>query len=256
MTASFDITGKVAIVTGASRGIGQAIAEQLAAAGAKVVLSSRKLEGVNEAAESIRANGGEAIAVAAHNGDKSALQALAQAAIEAYGGIDILVNNAATNPHFGPLLDAEDSLWQKTIEVNLMGNVWLTQLAVASMRERGGGKIINIASINALRPGRMQGIYSMTKAALVSLTQTLAMELAEFNIMVNAVAPGLVQTKFARAIWDNDYLLDPILQRTPLKRMGQPDDIAGIVLYLASPASNFATGQVFVVDGGVTIPTL
>lgn len=256
MTASFDIRGKVAVVTGASRGIGQAIAEQLAAAGAKVVLSSRKQEGLAETAEAIKANGGEAMAVTAHNGDKSALQALAQTTIETYGGIDILVNNAATNPHFGPLLDAEDSLWQKTIEVNLMGNVWLTQLAVASMRERGGGKIINVASINALRPGRMQGIYSMTKAAIVSLTQTLAMELAEFNITVNAVAPGLVQTKFARAIWDNDYLLDPILERTPLKRMGQPDDIAGIVLYLASPASNFATGQVFVVDGGVTIPTI
>ena len=256
MTSLFDITGKVAIVTGASRGIGQTIAEQLAAAGAKVVMSSRKLEGVSEAANAIKANGGEALGVAAHNGDKSALQALAQTAIDTYGGVDILVNNAATNPHFGPLLDAEDSLWQKTIEVNLMGNVWLTQMVVPVMRARGGGKIINMASINALRPGRMQGIYSMTKAAVISLTQTLAMELAEFNITVNAVAPGLVQTKFARAIWDNDYLLDPILERTPLKRMGQPKDIAGIVVYLASPASDFATGQVYVVDGGLTIPTL
>jgi NAD(P)-dependent dehydrogenase (short-subunit alcohol dehydrogenase family) len=256
MISLFDITGKVAIVTGASRGIGQTIAEQLAAAGAKVVMSSRKLEAVSEAANAIKANGGEALAVAAHNGDKHALQALAQAAIDTYGGIDILVNNAATNPHFGPLLDAEDSLWQKTIEVNLMGNVWLTQMVVPVMRARGGGKIINMASINALRPGRLQGIYSMTKAAVMSLTQTLAMELAEFNITVNAVAPGLVQTKFARAIWDNDYLLDPILERTPLKRMGQPKDIAGIVVYLASPASDFATGQVYVVDGGLTIPTL
>ncbi|MBE0690425.1 MAG: glucose 1-dehydrogenase [Anaerolineae bacterium] len=256
MTSLFDITGKVAIVTGASRGIGQTIAEQLAAAGAKVVMSSRKLEGVSEAANAIKANGGEALGVAAHNGDKSALQALAQTAIDTYDGVDILVNNAATNPHFGPLLDAEDSLWQKTIEVNLMGNVWLTQMVVPVMRARGGGKIINMASINALRPGRMQGIYSMTKAAVISLTQTLAMELAEFNITVNAVAPGLVQTKFARAIWDNDYLLDPILERTPLKRMGQPKDIAGIVVYLASPASDFATGQVYVVDGGLTIPTL
>jgi NAD(P)-dependent dehydrogenase (short-subunit alcohol dehydrogenase family) len=256
MASLFDITGKVAIVTGASRGIGQTIAEALAASGAKVVLSSRKLDDLTAVADAIKAKGGEGMAVAAHNGDKSALQALAQAAIDTYGGIDILVNNAATNPHFGPLLDAEDSLWQKTIEVNLMGNVWLTQSVVPVMRERGGGKIINIASINALRPGRMQGIYSITKAAVLSLTQTLAMELAEFNIKVNAVAPGLVQTKFARAIWDNEYLLDPILQRTPLKRIGQPEDIAGIVVYLASPASDFATGQIYVVDGGLTIPTL
>ena len=256
MASLFDITGKVAIVTGASRGIGQAIAEALAANGAKVVISSRKQEDLTAVADAIKAQGGEAVAIAAHNGDKNALQALAQAAVDTYGGIDILVNNAATNPHFGPLLDAEDSLWQKTIEVNLMGNVWLTQSVVPVMRERGGGKIINIASINALRPGRMQGIYSITKAAVMSLTQTLAMELAEFNIKVNAVAPGLVQTKFARAIWDNEYLLEPILQRTPLKRMGQPEDIAGMVVYLASPASDFATGQIYVVDGGLTIPTL
>ncbi len=207
-------------------------------------------------AQAIRARGGEALAVAAHNGDKAALQALVPAAVDAYGGVDILVHNAATNPHFGPLLDAEDSLWQKTLEVNLMGNVWLTQAAVPVMRQRGGGSIVNIASINGLRPGRMQGIYSITKAAVINLTQTLAMELAEFNIRVNAVAPGLIQTRFARAIWENDYLLDPIVQRTPLKRIGQPDDIAGIVVYLAAPASSFATGQVFVVDGGLTVPTL
>lgn len=256
MSSLFDLSGKVAIITGASRGIGQALAECLAEAGARVIISSRKQEGVDEIAAGIRAKGGEALAIAAHNGDKAALQALAQAAIHNYGGVDILVNNAATNPHFGPLLDAEDSLWQKTIEVNLMGNVWLTQAVVPSMRGRGGGKIVNIASINGLRPGRMQGIYSMTKAGVISLTQTLAMELAEHNIQVNAVAPGLIQTRFARAIWENDYLVDPIIQRTPLKRLGQPEDIAGLVLYLASRASDFATGQVFVVDGGLTVPTL
>jgi NAD(P)-dependent dehydrogenase (short-subunit alcohol dehydrogenase family) len=252
----FDLSGKVAIVTGASRGIGQAIAERLAQAGAKVVITSRKPEGIDAIAEAIRASGGEAMAVAAHNGDKAALQNLAQTAIKAYGGVDILVHNAATNPHFGPLLDAEDGLWQKTLEVNLMGNVWLTQAVVPNMRERGGGSIINIASVNGLRPGRMQGIYSITKAAVINLTQTLAMELAEANIRVNAVAPGLIQTKFARAIWENDYLVTPIIQRTPLKRIGQPDDIAGIVVYLAAPASSYATGQVFVVDGGLTVPTL
>lgn len=256
MSSLFDIRGKVAVITGASRGIGLAIATTFAEAGAKLVISSRKQEGLDAAASTIRAKGGDVTAIAAHNGDKAQLQALAQAAIQTYGGIDILVNNAATNPHFGPLLDAEDSLWQKTLDVNLMGNVWLTQAVVGSMRERGGGRIINVASINGLRPGRWQGIYSITKAAIINLTQTLAMELASDNILVNAIAPGLVKTRFASAIWDNEILLNPIVERTPLQRIGDPEDIAGIALYLASPASRFATGQVFVVDGGFTVPTL
>ena len=253
---SFDISGKVAIITGASRGIGQAIAETYATAGAKVVISSRKQESLDPVAANIKANGGEALAVAAHNGDKAALQALVRAAVEAYGTVDILVNNAATNPHFGPLLDAEDSLWQKTIEVNIMGAVWLTQAVVPLMREHGGGKIINISSVNGLRPGTMQGIYSMTKAALISLTQTLAMELANDKITVNAIAPGLVRTHFARVIWENDVIRDSVLARTPLQRMGEPDDIAGIALFLASAAADYATGQTFVIDGGLTIPML
>ncbi len=256
MTNLFDLTGKVAVITGASRGIGQAIAEQLAEAGAKVVISSRKQDGLDPIADGIRAKGGEALAVAAHNGSKEALQALIKSTVDAYGRVDILVNNAATNPHFGTMLEAEDSMWQKTIEVNSMGNIWLTQAVVPHMRQQGGGKIVNIASINGLRPGRMQGIYSMTKAGVISLTQTLALELAGDNIQVNAVAPGLVKTKFARAIWENDVLLEAIINRTPAGRMGEPEDIAGMVLFLASPASNFATGQVFVVDGGVTIPTI
>lgn len=252
----FDVNGKIAVVTGASRGIGQAIAERLAEVGAKVVLSSRKQEGLDTVVEGIRAKGGEALAVAAHNGDKSALQGLAKAALDTYGRIDILINNAATNPHFGTLLEAEDSMWQKTIEVNLLGNIWLTQAVVPSMRQNGGGKIINVASVNGIRPGRMQGIYSMTKAGLISLTQTLAMELASDNIQVNAIAPGLVKTKFARAIWENDVLLNEVMNRTPAHRLGEPDDIAGMALFLASPASSFATGQIFVVDGGVTIPMI
>lgn len=252
---SFDISGKVAIITGASRGIGQAIAEAYAAAGAKVVISSRKQAGLDPVAAGIKANGGEALAVAAHNGDKAALQALVQAAVDTYGTVDILVNNAATNPHFGPLLDAEDSLWQKTIEVNIMGTVWLTQAVVPLMRSHGG-KIINVSSVNGLRPGTMQGIYSMTKAALISLTQTLAMELASDHITVNAIAPGLVRTHFARAIWENETIRDSVLARTPLQRMGEPDDLTGIALFLASSASDYATGQTFVIDGGLTIPML
>ncbi|HEX2620027.1 MAG TPA: SDR family oxidoreductase, partial [Phototrophicaceae bacterium] len=144
----------------------------------------------------------------------------------------------------------------KTLEVNILGNIWLTQAAVKSMRERGGGKIINVASVNGLRPGNMQGVYSVTKAGVINLTQTLAMELAADHIQVNAIAPGLVQTKFAQAIWDNEALLSHIVERTPMQRIGQPDEIAGMALYLASPASSFTTGQVFVVDGGITIPML
>lgn len=256
MANLFDLTGKVAIVTGASRGIGQAIAERYAEMGATVVISSRKQEGLDAVAQSITEKGGRVLPIAAHNGQKEALQGLVQATIEAFGRVDILVNNAATNPHFGTLLEAEDSLWQKTIEVNIMGNMWLTQAVVQHMKAQGGGKIINVASINGLRPGRMQGIYSMTKAAMINLTQTLAMELGADNIQVNAIAPGLVQTKFASAIWANEDLLGEIIHRTPVGRIGQPDDIAGIAVYLASGASSFATGQVFVVDGGVTLGSI
>jgi NAD(P)-dependent dehydrogenase (short-subunit alcohol dehydrogenase family) len=256
MSASFDIQGKVAIITGASRGIGLAIAERYAEAGAKVVISSRKQEALDAAAAEIAKKGGEVFALAAHNGDKEALRGLVAAVLERYGAVDILVNNAATNPHFGPILDGEDSMWQKTIEVNLMGNVWLTQEVVEVMRERGGGKIINIASINGLRPGTFQGIYSITKAAVINLTQTLGMELAGDNIQVNAIAPGLIQTHFARAIWDNEALRQHIVERTPAGRIGQPEEIAGMALYLASPASSFVTGQVFVIDGGITVPLL
>jgi NAD(P)-dependent dehydrogenase (short-subunit alcohol dehydrogenase family) len=256
MSASFDIQGKVAIITGASRGIGLTIAERYAEAGAKVVISSRKQDGLDAAAEQIAGAGGEVFPFAAHNGDKEALRRLVAVVLERYGTVDILVNNAGTNPHFGPILDGEDSMWQKTIEVNLMGNVWLTQEVVEVMREQGGGKIINIASINGLRPGTLQGIYSVTKAAVINLTQTLGMELAADNIQVNAIAPGLIQTRFARAIWENDALRQHIVERTPAGRIGQPEEITGMALYLASPASSFTTGQVFVIDGGITIPLL
>jgi NAD(P)-dependent dehydrogenase (short-subunit alcohol dehydrogenase family) len=253
MKPSFDIRGKVAIVTGASRGIGQAIAECYAEAGAKVVISSRKQDALDTIAQSIRARGGEVLPVAAHNGSKTALQTLVQRTVETYGTVDILVNNAATNPHFGTLLEAEDSLWQKTIEVNLMGSVWLTQEVVKVMRARGGGgKIVNVASIVGLHPGPFQGIYSITKAGIISLTRTLAMELGADDIKVNAIAPGLIKTHFARAIWENEELHQRTVEHTPLGRLGLPEDLAGIALFLASPASDFCTGEVFVIDGGLT----
>lgn len=256
MNNVMDLSGKVAIVTGASRGIGQSIAATLAGAGAKVVLASRKQEALDEVAQQIKAEGGEALAIAAHTGEKDTLRNLVDRTVEQYGGVDILVNNAATNPHFGKILEAEDSLWQKTIEVNLMGNVWLCQAVVPLMRERGGGKIVNIASVVALRPGHFQGIYSITKAGIISLTQTLAMELGEDNIQVNAIAPGLIKTKFARVLWENDAMRGEIEGKTPAGRIGQPEDVAGMALWLASSFSNFTTGETFVIDGGLTLGSL
>ena len=252
----FDLKGKVSVITGASRGIGLEIAKRYAEAGAKVVLSSRKQESLDAVAAEMKEAGHDVLPVAAHNGNKEALQELVKRTVEAYGKIDILVNNAATNPHFGPILDSEDGMWQKTIEVNIMGNFWLTQACVAVMREHGGGKIINIASINGVRPGTFQGIYSMTKAAIINLTQTLALELASDNIQVNAIAPGLTKTRFAQALWSNDVIMKSATAKIPMQRIAQPDEMTGMALYLAAPASSFVTGQVFIVDGGMSIPLL
>lgn len=252
----FDLSGRVAIVTGASRGIGLAIAQAYARAGASIVLSSRKQDALDLAAAGIRAQGGEASAIAAHNGDKQALVALVAQTVARYGRLDILVNNAATNPHHGPLLAAQDSHWQKTLAVNLMGAVWLCQAALEPMRAAGGGKIINIASILGIHPGYMQGIYSITKSAIISLTATLASELGADNIQVNAIAPGLVRTDFARALWQDERLLQRILARTPAGRIGSPEDIAGLALYYASAASDFCSGAVTVLDGGFSSNSL
>lgn len=256
MSEAFDLTGKVAIITGASRGIGKAIAGELARAGCAVVVSSRRQESLDEVAAEIKAAGGRALGIAAHNGEKAALRQLVEQTIAQFGRLDILVNNAATNPHFGSVLEADDSFWRKTLDVNLMGNIWLTQAAAPAMRKSGGGKIVNVASIVGLKPGRYQGIYSISKAAIISLTQTLAQELGADNIQVNAIAPGLVQTKFAQALWGNPDLLEQVLAQTPVGRIGQPQDIAGLALLLASSASDFTTGAVFVVDGGLTATAL
>jgi NAD(P)-dependent dehydrogenase (short-subunit alcohol dehydrogenase family) len=256
MAIAIDLSGKVAIITGASRGIGQSIAEYYAQAGAKVVIASRKQDALDEVVANIKANSGEALAIAAHTGQKETLKELVDKTVETYGKVDILVNNAATNPHFGTLLSAEDSMWQKTIEVNVMGNFWLCQNVVPIMSQNGGGSIINVASINGIRPGSMQGIYSATKAAVISLTKTLSVELASDNIRVNAIAPGLIQTKFAAAIWGNESVLKMVEERTPLGRMGQPHEIAAIALWLASDLASFATGETFVIDGGLTIPSI
>ncbi|MCA9914179.1 MAG: glucose 1-dehydrogenase, partial [Anaerolineae bacterium] len=213
-------------------------------------------ERATQVCEEIKAAGGSAVAVVGDVAQIDVASALTDKTVETYGRVDVLVNNAATNPHFGPMLEAEDSLWQKTIEVNIMGNIWLCQQVVPVMREHGGGSIINVASVNGIRPGTMQGIYSMTKAAVISLTKTLAMELGVDGIRVNAIAPGLIQTKFAQVLWENEALLNSVQDRTPLGRIGQPEDIASLALWLASDASSFATGETYVVDGGLTLPAL
>lgn len=244
------LNGKVALITGASRGIGQAIAEAYALSGAKVVLTSRKQPGLDAVAQSIRAQGGEALPIAAHTGDAQAIASLVEQVVATFGGIDILVNNAGTNPHFGPILTAEESHWQKTLDVNLVGYFRMVKACVGSMRSRGGGKIINLASVAGLRPLMGMGLYGVTKAGVLMLTRVLAAELAADNIQVNAIAPGFVKTKFTRVLWDTPQLYAAILKTIPQGRMAEPDELVGIALYLVSDASSFNTGSVFVVDGG------
>lgn len=249
-TNSFDLTGKVAIVTGASRGIGAAIASALAMAGASIVLASRKQEGLDAVAAAIAANGGQALAVAAHTGEQAAVERLVAQAVDAFGGVDILVNNAATNPHFGPILSADESLWDKTLDVNVKGYFRMAKACTPHMAQRGGGKIINLASVAGLAPQPGMGVYCVTKAAVIMLTEVLAAELAPQNIQVNAIAPGFVKTKFSAAIWSNPTINDATLAGIPQQRMAAPEELTGTVLYLASAASSFTTGATLVVDGG------
>jgi NAD(P)-dependent dehydrogenase (short-subunit alcohol dehydrogenase family) len=246
----FDLTGKVALITGASRGIGEAIALSYARAGAKVIVSSRKQAGLELVAQRVRQIGGKALPVAAHTGDPEAVEALVAKGIAEFGGIDILVNNAATNPHFGHILTAEESHWDKILDVNVKGYFHAAKACAESMKERGGGKIINMASVAGLGPQPMMGVYCVSKAAVLMLTQVLAAELAQFNIQVNAIAPGFVKTQFSAALWQNPMLNEAVLKSIPQGRMAEPEEIAGLALYLASPSASFVTGSTFTVDGG------
>ena len=244
------LNSKVALITGASRGIGLAIARAYAAAGAKVALSSRKQDGLDLAAEMIREEGGVALPVAAHSGDSAAVEALVERVTAEWGGIDILVNNAATNPHFGPILMAEESHWDKILDVNVTGYFRVVKACVPIMKARGGGKVINMSSVAGKEPQPMMGVYSVSKAAVIMLTEVLAAELATDNIQVNAIAPGFVKTKFSSALWQTEAINDALLRSIPQGRMAEPEEIAGMALYLASPASDFVTGATFVIDGG------
>ena len=251
--SNFDLSNKVALITGASRGIGEAIAKAYAAAGATVILSSRKQEGLDAVAADIAAAGGRAIPIAAHTGDGPAVQALIEQVVQQVGGVDILVNNAATNPHFGPIMTAEESHWDKILDVNVKGYFRMVQACVPLMKARGGGKVINMASVAGRTPLPGMGIYCVSKAAVIMLTEVLAAELAVDNIQVNAIAPGFIKTKFSSAIWANPEVNDAVVASIPQKRIADPVELTGIALYLASAASSFTTGATITVDGGQLI---
>jgi len=242
---------KIIVVTGASRGIGEAIARACIDAGAKVALASRKQADLDRVASSLPAD--RAIAVACHTGKPEDVDAMLDKAVQRFGRVDGLVNNAATNPYFGPLIDTPDAAIDKTIEVNVKGYLYCARAFVKHARTRGGGgAIVNIASIAGLRAAPMQGIYGATKAAVISMTQTLATELGSSKIRVNAIAPGLVETKFAAALVGNPAILERVVSRTPHGRHAQPPELAGAAVYLLSDAASFTTGTTLVVDGGVT----
>jgi dehydrogenase/reductase SDR family member 4 len=249
----FQLKNKVAIVTGASKGIGAAIAAALAEAGAKVVISSRKQDALDELAKQMKKQKAQVTAVAANTGSRSDLEKLVSETVAVYGGIDIIVNNAATNPAFGPTHQVDEGVFDKIMDVNVKGPYLLAKLAYPHMKSRGGGSIINISSIGGLSPEPMLGLYSVSKAALISLTKVQAKELGSDGIRANVICPGLIKTKFSEALWTNDKLVQMMLKQQPIARIGTPEDVAGMALYLAAPASGFVTGGVFTADGGFTV---
>lgn len=250
-TQLFDLSGKVALITGASRGIGEATARLLAEQGAHVVISSRKQEDLDRVAASIEASGGKATAIAAHQGESAALKNLITEIEQRLGKLDILVNNAATNPYFGHITDTDVGMIDKTLQVNIKGYFELAALAAKLMKKSGGGAIVNIASINGVKPGMFQGIYSISKAAVINMTQAFAKECAPWKIRVNAVLPGLTETKFASALTKNEQILKVALQAIPMARVAQPSEIAPAILYLVSDAASYVTATTLTVDGGL-----
>ncbi|MGH8188974.1 MAG: SDR family NAD(P)-dependent oxidoreductase [Steroidobacteraceae bacterium] len=246
----FDLTGKVAVVTGSSRGIGRAVAERLAEHGAKVVVSSRKLDACEEVVNAIRAKGGDAFAHACNIGRKEELQGLVNAAIQKWGGIDILVCNAAINPYYGPAIKMPDDAWDKIMAYNVRSNFWLCNMALPQMAERGGGSIIIVSSIGGLLGSAAIGAYGISKAADMALARNICVEWGAKNIRANCIAPGLIRTDFAKALWDDPKIYEQTVRMYPLHRIGEPDEIAGAAVFLAGPSGSFMTGQTIVIDGG------
>ena len=246
----FELEGKVALITGASKGIGEAMARGLAEFGAKVVVSSRKADAVEAVAESFRADGLEASGIAANMGRIEDIEALVDKVVGVYGGLDILINNAATNPVYGPIQQTDERAFDKIIDVNLKGPFALCNKAYPIFKDRGGGAIIHISSIGGLTPEQGIGMYSVSKAALINLTKAMAQDWGPDNIRVNAICPGLIKTKFSEALWSDEANLKRFLHSIPLGRLGRADDIAGLAVYLASDASAYCTGGVYMADGG------
>jgi NAD(P)-dependent dehydrogenase (short-subunit alcohol dehydrogenase family) len=247
---SFDLSGKIAIVTGASRGIGAEIAKLLAAQGAHVIVSSRKQADCQAVVDEIAGTGGSAEAMACHIGEMEQIEALFTQVAQKHGRLDVLVNNAATNPYFGHILDTEPSVFQKTVDVNIRGYFYMSTHGARLMAKSGGGSIINVASVNGVVPGFQQGIYSITKAAVISMTKAFAVECAEQGVRCNALLPGLTDTKFASVLVNTPAILKQALAHVPMRRVAQPSEMAGAVLYLASDAASYTTGAVLNVDGG------
>jgi NAD(P)-dependent dehydrogenase (short-subunit alcohol dehydrogenase family) len=247
---SFDLTGKIAIVTGASRGIGAEIAKLFAAYGAHTIVSSRKQADCQTVVDEITAAGGSAEAVACHIGELEQIEALFAQVTQKHGRLDILVNNAATNPFFGHILDTEPSIFQKTVDVNIRGYFYMSTHGARLMAKSGGGSIVNVASVNGVVPGMQQGIYSITKAAVISMTKAFAVECAESGVRCNALLPGLTDTKFASVLVNTPAILKSALAHVPMRRVAQPSEMAGAALYLASDAASYTTGAVLNVDGG------
>ncbi len=249
----FNLANKVAIVTGSSKGIGAAIAHGLAEHGARVVLSSRKQEAVDKLAAEFKERGLEAIGIACHVGEPEQRKALIDQTIDRYGGIDILVNNAAVNPIYGPIEEAGEDVFEKIMDVNLKAPWMLSNMVLPSMKERGGGSVINISSVEGLKPGFGLGLYSTSKAALIMLTQNQAKEWGQYKVRANVICPGLVKTKFSAALWQNEALMKMIRQNLPSSRMGAPEEMAGLAVLLASDAAAYMTGGVYTADGGYMI---
>ena len=247
----FNLTEKVALVSGASRGIGAAIAQILAEFGANVILTSRRAENLKEVETAILKSGNQASSRVCHNGDLAQIESLFQNIKKIHGRLDILINNAATNPFYGSVLDADEAAWDKTLDVNLKGPYFMCQHAAKLMQKNGGGSIVNVSSINGRIPMHQQSIYSITKAGLISMTQAFAKELGGDNIRVNALLPGLTDTKFASAVTQNEELMKTVLPQIPLGRIAQPSEMSGMVLFLVSDAASYVTGSTFTVDGGV-----